>query len=179
MAGGVRAIITTCSMSLTQPLSVSKRSSTHTHTHTHLPSACDISACLWSTLATSRCATSCLLHGLLLLCGTVLCLAVCELCPLCSLFAPTTRFLRMVYWCACGIELCAVFVLFAACSSNTTWFTVTNGDNIYDPAFWKEVEAGPRSANVVAFDFYSRYQRYTGEKLSAFTSQRPACTAQD
>ncbi len=58
----------------------------------------------------------------------------------------------------------------ADCSPHTRWLTVTNGDNAYDPAFWHEVAAGPPHAHVLAFDFYSRYQRFTG-------AVAPACSA--
>lgn len=40
---------------------------------------------------------------------------------------------------------------------------VTNGDNLYDPSFVKEVErVAAGGADIVAVDFYSRYQRPTG-----------------
>ena len=40
---------------------------------------------------------------------------------------------------------------------------VTNGDNLYDPRFVAEVEkAEAGGADVVAFDYYSRFQRPTG-----------------
>ncbi len=44
---------------------------------------------------------------------------------------------------------------------------VTNGDNTYDPAFLEEVLAAPPDSDVVAVDFYSRYQRPTGQCRTA------------
>lgn len=41
---------------------------------------------------------------------------------------------------------------------------ITNGDNEYDmPAFFGTLRAVPPGTDMVAFDYYSRYQRITGE----------------
>eukprot|EP00882_Tetradesmus_deserticola_P018564 GHRQ01019939.1.p1 GENE.GHRQ01019939.1~~GHRQ01019939.1.p1 ORF type:complete len:144 (+),score=32.35 GHRQ01019939.1:1188-1619(+) len=48
-----------------------------------------------------------------------------------------------------------------ACPRNTRWVGVTNGDNDYDPKFLS-VLVQQQDAEVVAFDYYSRYQRPTG-----------------
>lgn len=50
-----------------------------------------------------------------------------------------------------------------ACPSHAKWVVVTNGDNTYDPTFLEEVLAAPPDSDVVAVDFYSRYQRPTGQ----------------
>lgn len=39
---------------------------------------------------------------------------------------------------------------------------MTNGDNLYDPAFLATLLDTPADTDAVAFDFYSRYQRPTG-----------------
>jgi hypothetical protein len=39
---------------------------------------------------------------------------------------------------------------------------ITNGDNLYDAHFIEELQRTPDSHDVVALDFYSRYQRPTG-----------------
>jgi hypothetical protein len=55
---------------------------------------------------------------------------------------------------------------------------VTNGDNLYDPQFLEHLSMGAaRGADLVAFDFYSRYQRPTQEPCVRFaaTPHAPAC----
>ena len=49
-----------------------------------------------------------------------------------------------------------------ACPKDTRWLAVTNGDNEYDPSFLS-VLVEQEGAEVVAFDYYSRFQRPTGE----------------
>ena len=44
-----------------------------------------------------------------------------------------------------------------ACPPDTTWALVTNGDNIYEPAFFQQLATVGQSADVVAFDYYSRH----------------------
>ncbi len=58
---------------------------------------------------------------------------------------------------------CPASALHPACPQDTEWVVVTNGDNLYDPAFL-EVLTQPESdrVDIVAFDYYSRYQRPTG-----------------
>lgn len=56
------------------------------------------------------------------------------------------------------------------------WLLVTNGDNEYaSTAFEQIIQA--RGADVVAFDFYSRYQRVTGPRCQRFSQQEglPPC----
>lgn len=62
----------------------------------------------------------------------------------------------------------------AACPPSTEWVVVTNGDNVYDSAFVEELLKAPVDADVVAVDFYSRYQRPTGR---AKWQQVPAIAA--
>ena len=54
----------------------------------------------------------------------------------------------------------------AGCPDNTEWFLVTNGDNEYATTLFSHLEQS-RDADIVAFDFYSRYQRTTGERGTA------------
>lgn len=62
------------------------------------------------------------------------------------------------------------FQCFAACPANTEWVVVSNGDNDYAKTFFSRIGA-VKDADVIAFDFYSRYHRATG------ASQPPAsCT---
>uniref|UniRef100_A0A383WPA8 Uncharacterized protein n=1 Tax=Tetradesmus obliquus TaxID=3088 RepID=A0A383WPA8_TETOB len=63
-----------------------------------------------------------------------------------------------------------------ACPRNTRWVVVTNGDNDYDPQFLS-VLARHGEAEVVAFDYYSRYQRPTGTPCARFAAgpQLPPC----
>jgi hypothetical protein len=49
----------------------------------------------------------------------------------------------------------------AACPRDTQWLVVTNGDNDYDPSFLS-VLVQQQGAEVVAFDFYSRFHRPSG-----------------
>ncbi len=49
----------------------------------------------------------------------------------------------------------------AACPRNTEWLMVTNGDNLYDATFMSEV-VKRKTADVVTFNYYTRFQRVTG-----------------
>lgn len=49
----------------------------------------------------------------------------------------------------------------AACPANTEWVVVTNGDNDYASTFFSRI-ARVQGADLIAFDFYSRYHRATG-----------------
>ena len=42
---------------------------------------------------------------------------------------------------------------------------ITNGDNEYEPRFIPRLLGVPRGVGIVAFDFYSRYQRPTGKPV--------------
>ncbi|KAF6263567.1 hypothetical protein COO60DRAFT_1282230 [Scenedesmus sp. NREL 46B-D3] len=63
-----------------------------------------------------------------------------------------------------------------ACPRGTRWLVVTNGDNDYDPKFLS-VLVQQHDAEVVAFDYYSRYQRPTGTPCERFAAgpQLPPC----
>ncbi|KAK9811560.1 hypothetical protein WJX72_005917 [[Myrmecia] bisecta] len=54
-----------------------------------------------------------------------------------------------------------------ACPTDTKWVVITNGDNEYADTFFDEL-ASARDADVVAFDYYSRYQRSTGVPCERF-----------
>ena len=49
----------------------------------------------------------------------------------------------------------------AACPYNTDWVLLTNGDNEYASSFFSRI-GEVNEADIVAVDFYSRYQRMTG-----------------
>lgn len=49
-----------------------------------------------------------------------------------------------------------------ACPANTEWVVVTNGDNDYASSFFSRLAAAKGGADLIAFDFYSRYHRATG-----------------
>ena len=51
-----------------------------------------------------------------------------------------------------------------ACPANTEWVIVTNGDNDYASTFLSRIE-GVQDADLIAFDFYSRYHRATGAAM--------------
>lgn len=57
-----------------------------------------------------------------------------------------------------------------ACSPNTTWLVVTNGDNHYDGDFMTVLSSSPPDADLVIFDYYSRYQRPTGPPCERFAA---------
>jgi hypothetical protein len=67
------------------------------------------------------------------------------------------------------------------CSPSAEWIVGTNGDNLYGRSFVENIinasQEDPR-ADLVAFDFYSRYQRPTMPPCDRFSSQRsksPPC----
>ena len=45
-----------------------------------------------------------------------------------------------------------------ACPSDTTYFIVTNGDNEYDRQYIPRLLAAPPDTDIIALDFYSRYE---------------------
>ncbi|KXZ44304.1 hypothetical protein GPECTOR_69g397 [Gonium pectorale] len=55
-----------------------------------------------------------------------------------------------------------------ACPERARWVVVTNGDNTYDRKFVETVFSAPADADVVAIDFYSRYQRPTASPCERF-----------
>ncbi|GFR42383.1 hypothetical protein Agub_g3254 [Astrephomene gubernaculifera] len=55
-----------------------------------------------------------------------------------------------------------------ACPERTRWVVITNGDNQYDSRFVETVFSSPPDTDVVAVDFYSRYQRPTAPPCERF-----------
>lgn len=55
-----------------------------------------------------------------------------------------------------------------ACPPSTEWVMATNGDNLYAETFLERVMAAPAEADVVAFLYFSRYQRCTGPPCHRF-----------
>ncbi|PNH00307.1 hypothetical protein TSOC_013878 [Tetrabaena socialis] len=55
-----------------------------------------------------------------------------------------------------------------ACPERARWVVITNGDNEYDTAFVETIFAAPPGIDVVAVDFYSRYQRPTADPCERF-----------
>ena len=64
-----------------------------------------------------------------------------------------------------------------ACPTNTRWVLVTNGDNAYADSFFDALLRAPADADVIAFDYYSRYRRSTGPPCLRFQSDvaTPPC----
>lgn len=59
----------------------------------------------------------------------------------------------------------------AACPRNSTWVVVTNGDNeVAEGFFWTIAERG-KHADLVALDFFSRFQRPTARACDRFGSR--------
>ena len=63
-----------------------------------------------------------------------------------------------------------------ACPLTTRWVMATNGDNEYAASFFEELQKSADS-DVVASDFYSRYQRSTAAPCERFAQavDMPAC----
>lgn len=66
------------------------------------------------------------------------------------------------------------------CPPDTDWLVVTNGDNEYGAGFFQAVADMGRpghTADIVAFDFYSRFQRITAPACARFYAWEgsPAC----
>ena len=71
------------------------------------------------------------------------------------------------------------------CPPNTTWLVVTNGDNEYADSFMARVieessnktngdkDVGSAPPDIVAFDFYSRFQRITMPACERFAARPP------
>lgn len=64
--------------------------------------------------------------------------------------------------------------LLAACPKDTEWVVVTNGDNDYSRSFFDRI-GSVTNADVIAFDFYTRYHRSTGELIPSFPSASSNC----
>ncbi|KAK9840401.1 hypothetical protein WJX74_009271 [Apatococcus lobatus] len=63
-----------------------------------------------------------------------------------------------------------------ACPPSTQWVLATNGDNEYADTFFEQIQSS-QGSDVVAFDFYSRYQRSTAAPCERFAHapNLPAC----
>lgn len=63
-----------------------------------------------------------------------------------------------------------------ACPPSTQWVLATNGDNEYADTFFEQIQSS-QGSDVVAFDFYSRYQRSTAAPCERFAQAPglPAC----
>ncbi|EIE21685.1 hypothetical protein COCSUDRAFT_56879 [Coccomyxa subellipsoidea C-169] len=57
---------------------------------------------------------------------------------------------------------------FRACPASTEWVLATNGDNLYADTFFDRIMTAPKEADVIAFDFYSRYHRVTDLGANVF-----------
>ena len=64
-----------------------------------------------------------------------------------------------------------------SCKEDTRWVAVTNGDNAYDSAFIPRLVNTPHHVDIVALDFYSRYQRVTASPCERFAAEpgAPPC----
>lgn len=61
-----------------------------------------------------------------------------------------------------------------ACPASTKWVLVTNGDNLYSKDMFQTVMDVPGDADVIALDYYSRYQRATGPPCTRFAASEGA-----
>ena len=61
-----------------------------------------------------------------------------------------------------------------ACPPSTQWVVATNGDNLYARDMFQTVMDAPANADVVALDYYSRYQRTTGPPCARFAMSKGA-----
>ena len=63
------------------------------------------------------------------------------------------------------------------CPTSTQWVLATNGDNLYAKDAFQTILDAPEDIDVVALDYYSRYQRSTGPPCTRFaaSSVAPAC----
>jgi hypothetical protein len=61
----------------------------------------------------------------------------------------------------------------AACSPKTEWVVITNGDNLYGKGFLKSVlkRSASTEIDLIAFDFYSRFNRPTMPPCERFCPQ--------
>lgn len=64
-----------------------------------------------------------------------------------------------------------------ACPSSTEWVVVTNGDNEYADSLFKTLLETAKDEDLVAVDFYSRYQRPTAPPCTRFSAEEgyPPC----
>ena len=61
-----------------------------------------------------------------------------------------------------------------ACPPSTQWVVATNGDNLYARGMFQTVMDAPANADVIALDYYSRYQRTTGPPCARFAKAEGA-----
>ncbi|GAX74196.1 hypothetical protein CEUSTIGMA_g1645.t1 [Chlamydomonas eustigma] len=61
-----------------------------------------------------------------------------------------------------------------ACPLDTRWVIVTNGDNEYDDQYIPRMTSVPLDYDIIAFDFYSRYQRVTATPCDRFAADASA-----
>lgn len=63
-----------------------------------------------------------------------------------------------------------------ACPRSTQWVIMTNGDNEYSSTFFDELDKHP-NADLIAMDYYSRYQRPTALPCERFAAEqgKPFC----
>mmetsp|Transcript_7006 Transcript_7006/g.13794 ORF Transcript_7006/g.13794 Transcript_7006/m.13794 type:complete len:521 (-) Transcript_7006:400-1962(-) len=66
--------------------------------------------------------------------------------------------------------------VYIGCSPDAEWLVVTNGDNLYGESFIQVLSEVESSVDVVAFDYYSRYQNISGKACDRFRF-RPALSA--
>lgn len=67
----------------------------------------------------------------------------------------------------------------AACAPATQWVVVTNGDNQYDPGFVATIQSAAPDVGVIAFSYYSRYQRPTAKPCERFAAAPGAPPCKD
>ena len=63
-----------------------------------------------------------------------------------------------------------------ACPRDTQWVVMTNGDNEYSSTFFDELDKH-QDADIIAMDYYSRYQRPTAVPCERFAAEqgKPFC----
>ena len=61
-----------------------------------------------------------------------------------------------------------------ACPASTQWVLATNGDNLYSKDMFQTVMDVPGDVDVIALDYYSRYQRATGPPCTRFAASEGA-----
>ena len=66
-----------------------------------------------------------------------------------------------------------------ACPPSAQWVLATNGDNLYARDAFQAVISAPADADVVALDYYSRYQRTTGPPCARFAASPAAAPCKE
>ena len=64
-----------------------------------------------------------------------------------------------------------------ACPPSTEWVIVTNGDNDYADTLLSTLRDSPKGSDIIALDYYSRYQRPTAAPCHRFQQEanKPHC----